>query len=167
MAVLILFGAGFVMCVAGIFVFIKSDETAFSKAKEQISEMRGALTDSINKAIKESMAAQQLGNDERVESLIRKVQEEMSKIDTHLNDTKADAHAAQIKSGANELEIRRIKEQLKELSKPHPVPPALPTKIEIFAKEAIPMDIIKMPPREAAPRAPRKTKQNEPISVGP
>lgn len=109
MAMVILFIGSFVTFVIAIVVYLRSEDTAYHKAKEKILDVQVELQASLKKTIEQEIGKVQVAVEGRIDNIRETSAREFTKLDEKIlileNMTKA-----------QELEIQRLKER------PPPVP---------------------------------------------
>ena len=125
--IIAVFILGFVMCVGGLYVFLKSDETAYSKTQQDVIQFRG------------EMKSQVLELSGLIKILTKSNQDFAAKCDQSFEELKDADSRLHNSVGAMELEIKRIKEKQNKLEV-RAIPTTHTVKIEMV--KPMPVQII-------------------------
>lgn len=127
MSAVIFFGAAFVLTIFGLFIFMKSDDTAFAKAQKQIAAAN-AENEIKTREIKEAILQVHTGLQDFKKECVGRLDEIQSAHDVLTN-----------RVGAIDLEVQRVREKTKAMEV-RAVPTTHTVKIEV--QKPIPIEVI-------------------------
>jgi len=117
---------GFILCVGGVYIFMKSDDSAYNRTKKDVQEFRGEIKADITKLGSSIEALVDLSKSFKISCA--KSFEELKDADNKMNNT----------IGALELELQRIKEKQNRIEV-RAIPTTHTMKLEM--SEPIPVEV--------------------------
>lgn len=104
MGIFAIFILGFVMCVGGLYVFLKSDDTAYNKTQQDVIAFRGEIKSQVTEL--SGLLKALIDSNQSFAAKCNQSFEELKDADSRLRNT----------AGALELEIQRLKEKQNKMA---------------------------------------------------